>query len=187
MRVNTLSAPIEKEFTVTESNILDNGEIKVKDVTPIVSGRNLQINIGIGNYKTKNRDVNVIIYDGNIDEESKETIETFLYSANETTPYVKDIKKEINSFKEGAYTLRIETPTEIYLQEIRALSISGADGNKNDKNNSSGTTITQQITPPEQETIFGYVTKHPEIPLAAVLFGIVAALLIVVSRNKRYI
>ncbi|MFA5357439.1 MAG: transglutaminase domain-containing protein [archaeon] len=187
LRVNTLSTPIEKEFTVIESNPVENGKVQVKDVTPIVTGKNLQVNIEIGNYKIKNADVNIKIYDGALDDDSKETLETFLYSEDETTPYINEIKKEIKSFKEGAYSLRIETPTEIYLQEIRPLEISGDNSNEPDKNTEQTPTITQQITLPEQETIFGYITSHPEIPLAIVLFGIVAALLIVVSRNKRYI
>ncbi|MCX6801422.1 MAG: transglutaminase-like domain-containing protein [Candidatus Diapherotrites archaeon] len=188
LRINSLSEPIEKDFTIVSSLPLENGEVKVNDLTPIISGNDLKVNIEIANYFTKYSYVNVTIYDGDSNLSSKESVLPFILSDNNRTPAVQNIIKEIKSFKEQAYSIKVETPTEIYLQSVYPVKTNSVSPNEKDKNESGGeNAIIQHITPQKEETLIEYLTGHPAIPLGIILFGILSALLIVVGRNKRYI
>jgi len=172
---DSLSEPFKVDFTIMPSVGLDNGEVKVIDVTPIAFENKLILEIKLANLTTttQNVKINLITPDGNLVwEENPEAFTKNTFS------------KEIKNYSTGEYTLTIDTLTQQYTQYIYPIKSQSQISNEIPK----GSTIFQKINSDEENN------KSPGGPYNLVLFVglalltvIAVVLMFLLSTKKRYI
>jgi len=172
---DSLSEPVKAEFTITYSEGLDNGEVKVVDVTPIAFEDKLILEIKIANLttQTQNVNINLLTPDGNITWEEN------------PQAFTKDtFSKEIKNYSLGEYVLTIDTPTQQYTQYLYPIKSKSQIYGEKPKDNK----VVQKVNTSQDSN--KATTSPNDLFLLiglAVLTAITVVLIFLFSTRKRYI
>jgi len=172
---DSLSEPFKADFKINYSTGLDNGEVKVLDVTPIAFEDKLVLEIKLANLTTitQNVKINLTTPDDNISwEENPESFTKNTFS------------KEINNYPLGEYILTIDTPTQKYTQYIYPIKSSSQIYTTPPKDN----TVVQKVDTGQEngKTANNQYELFLLIGLA-VLTAIAVVLIFLFATRKRYI
>ena len=181
IRINSLGTPIELDFQIKSAPGGDTGTVAVTDITPIVSGTNLEIETTVANYSPSEQEITIKIFgDGaNINETIK--LEPFSFSNR--------ITKTIESFEEKIYTIEITTPSTIYTQNINPIKPIAGQVVIRDQN--TETTVTQRVdtTKTNNDFSFDMTLENPLVILMLVMLLMVMVLVTAYyfSKKARYV
>jgi hypothetical protein len=176
--LNSLGTPIELEFQIKHSPPNNQGTVEVMDISPIVSGKNLNIEIILSNFTSKKTEIELKIIGNGNDLNEIITLDKL--------EFPKRITKTIPSFQEETYTIEIITPTAKYTQIINPIQpkqkIIIEDKNKNQA-------ITQKIDLNKTPKPFTITLESPLfiIILVIVLIIITLTTTYYFSQKTRYI
>jgi len=106
---DSLNAPYEKDFTIKPSAGLNNGEVKVLDVTPIAFEDILKLDIKLANLTSENQTISIALIAPDGNKYWEDNSEAFTVST---------LSKEIKDYTTGEYLLIIDTLTQKYIQYI---------------------------------------------------------------------
>ncbi len=169
---HSLDAPYSKEFTISPAPKKDNGEVIVKDITPITTQETMQVEIKIANYSTADSKVKITISTTDTNNNWEETIPAF---------YEETIEKEV-SFKETLYTVKVETQNQIYTQLI-----SPSQQKIDIIEIPHETVVVQKINTENKLNTIQSLIERPEIIVFALMPAIAIVLLGLFAVKKRYV
>jgi hypothetical protein len=161
---NSLTEPFTIDFEIHPGEEINDGEIVLKDITPISTTINMRFEIKLSNNTNKNEIVKIFVNNDN----------TFDY---ELKPFEKKwLRKEVE-IGDMDYVLEIITPTKIYTQTIVPVARTTIIETPKE------TIIVQQIINDKETTSLNLV----EIMIFALLPIIAIALLLIFATKKRYV
>ncbi|MDD3083606.1 MAG: transglutaminase domain-containing protein [Candidatus ainarchaeum sp.] len=165
---NSLTEPHTINFEITPSEEKHNGEVIVKDITPISTVDKMRFEVNISNNTNKEEEIKITINDSNSD---------YKIGAFQNVWIRKEIESDNNT-----YLIKIITPTEQYSQKIyQAIQkIIQIEDTKTKE-----TTITQEIET-EKQSLFEQINII-EIMIFAMLPIIAIILLILFATRKKYV
>jgi hypothetical protein len=180
LTINSLGAPIEIPFQIKYSPNEDKGTVEVINITPLVSGNNLEIEAKIANYSPEKSQIRIKIFGDGAKINELVDINAFDFS--------KIITKTIEAFEEKIYTVEITTSTAIYTQEINPVKMESSELIISGQTNPA---ITQKVDTTNSNN--GYALNinidDPIAPL--ILVGLVIMLALItayyLSQNPRYV
>ncbi len=179
LRVSSLSTPVEMEFEIKYSSEEDAGTVEVIDITPIVSGDDLEIEVTASNYSPEDATITIKISNGNTVLEEDVTLESFTL--------MNRITKKISSFKEEDYTVEVTTQSAKYTQNVNPVKIEASNIVVEDQNQG----ITQQVDTTQANNNFSIdlSLENPIVILMLVVLLMVMALVTAYyfSQKTRYI
>ncbi len=175
IKIITLAEPYEKDYNIVKAQIQETGDVRVKDITPIVDGNKLRIQISIENFSSKNEEATIELTGGAYNEIGTETISAFSIST---------FTKEINNFEEDLYKLKITVGGQVYSSEINPIKVI-ANQNQTDVNIQPD--FNKNIPGGAQQDLLLTLAKNPITLLIIILLIIALASVIVFAiQKKRY-
>jgi len=172
---DSLSEPFKVDFTITSSPGIDNGEVKVLDVTPIAFENKLVLEIKLANFTTttQNVKINLITPDGNI-----------IWEENPQAFTKNTFSKEITNYSIGEYILTIDTPTQQYTQYIYPIKSKSQIYEQKPKDN----TVVQKVNTGQDDNKANNSRYNLFLFIGlAVLTAITVILIFLLATRKRYI
>lgn len=172
---NSLSAPYQREFTINPGQKTNNGEVIIKDITPIAHEGKLQIQIITNNFYPTEKTIDLNIRSNGTETNSTEILPGF--SSKTTT-------KEFDAYTNNAYYISITTPTSVFTQTIvpekQKIVIATEPTIKQ-------TVVEQKIEDVQEKLLTDTITQNPIIVTMALLMGFSVMLLGLFIVNRRYV
>ncbi len=172
---DSLNEPYKVDFTIKPSALIDNGEVKVVDVTPIAFEDKLKLEIKIINMKTESKKININLIGPDMNEFWDEN-----WPAFSTTTF----SKEIMNYENKEYKLIIDTPTQQYTQYIYPVKSTNQIVSEKPKKN----TVVQKVDTGKPKATEGVSNVELFMFIGlAVLTAITLALIFLLGTRRRYI
>jgi transglutaminase-like putative cysteine protease len=171
---DSLSEPYTAEFKIKPSELIDNGEVKIVDVTPIAFENKLILEINIANLTSINQTIDL-----NLNTPDKN-----LYWSETTNAFtIKTFSKEIQNYPIGEYILTINTPTQKYIQHIFPIKSKSQEPIIIIKD----TKIVQKVITGDENNESGMDETNIAIIGLAILTAITITLIFLLATRKRYV
>jgi hypothetical protein len=170
---NSLSEPYDLNFTIVSDSSENNGNVYVKDITPVLLGEKLILKIEVVNELDQSTTINIDLNNSENNYEWDEELDAF-----ET----KLIRKEVDLVNEKQL-ITINTESQIVSQEVIPILVSSNDVTEE----VSDSVIIQKIPEREKETTTQALSSRPYVLLFAALIGIAVLLLGLFAVKQRYV
>jgi len=174
---SSLTNPFQKEVTIYPSEYTKtNGEVIVKDITPIAHEGTLKFIIEISNFYLENKEAKILITANRVDENTIETIPSM---------GTKIITNQFNQYETQPYTITIDVPGKIYIQKITPVNTKITLPGDTEKptviekpiiDNNTGSTGNENNP-----------TSYTVIAIIALLIGIAIIIAIITIATKKYV
>jgi hypothetical protein len=169
---DSLAEPLEHEIVIRHGELIDNGLVTVKDLTPITTTEKLMLEILVGNNKPRTSIISISLTG---------TDTNFLWSETLSPFELANFRKEI-PLTATKFLVTIETESEIYSQTIYPIIRAASTPITPDK-----TVIIQKIPNKPNADPVKTVFDNPELILLASLVLVAFVLLVVIAMRKRYV